>query len=64
MSDPKNPAQTLVKISVWDLETDEIIEMEIAQECIDAMDKATEEAEKLHEEALRKDGEAWQYVRD
>lgn len=54
----------IVKIPVWDLETDEIIEMEIDQEALDAMDKADREAEERLEEALKRDREAWRYVRD
>jgi hypothetical protein len=61
MSDPE---KKIVKIPVWDLETDEIVEMEIEQEALDAMDAATKEAEERHEEALRRDREAWRYVRD
>lgn len=60
MSDPKKT----VKIPVWDLETDEIIEMEIEQEALDAMDAADKEAEERYEEALKRDREAWRYVRD
>lgn len=54
----------IVKIPVWDLETDEIIEMEIDQEALDAMDKADKEAEERMNEALERDREAWRYVRD
>jgi len=54
----------IVKIPVWDLETDEIIEMEIEQEALDAMDAADKEAEERHEEALKRDREARRYVRD
>lgn len=53
-----------VKIPVWDLETDEIIEMEIDQEALDAMDAADKEVEERMEEALKRDREALQYVRD
>lgn len=53
-----------VKIPVWDLETDEIIEMEIDQEALDAMDEADREAEERLERALERDREAWRYVRD
>lgn len=61
MSDPE---KKIVKIPVWDLETDEIIEMEIEQEALDAMDAADKEAEERYEEALRRDREAWRYARD
>ena len=54
----------IVKIPVWDLETDEIIEMEIEQDALDAMDAADKEAEERMEEALKRDREAWRYVRD
>lgn len=54
----------IVKIPVWDLEADEIIEMEIDQEALDAMDAADKEAEERMEEALKRDREAWRYVRD
>lgn len=54
----------IVKIPVWDLETDEIIEMEIDQEALDAMDAASKEAEERMEEALKRDREAWRYIRD
>ncbi len=60
MNEPKKT----VKIPVWDLETDEIIEMEIEQEALDAMDAADKEAEERYEEALKRDREAWRYVRD
>jgi hypothetical protein len=53
-----------VLIPVWDLETDEIIEMEIDQEALDAMDAATEEIEKRREEARRREREELRYVRD
>lgn len=53
-----------VKIPVWDLETDEIIEMEIDQEALDAMDEADRKAEERLERALERDREAWRYVRD
>lgn len=53
-----------VKIPVWDLETDEIIELEIDQEALDAMDEADREAEERLERALERDREAWRYVRD
>lgn len=59
-----NPEKKVVKIPVWDLETDEIIEMEIEQEALDAMDAADKEAEERYEEALRRDREAWRYARD
>lgn len=58
-----NEKKTVI-IPVWDLETDEIIEMEIDQEALDAMDKASLEAEERMEEALRRDREAWRYARD
>lgn len=58
-----NEKKTVI-IPVWDLETDEIIEMEIDQEALDAMDKADKEAEERMEEALKRDREAWRYVRD
>lgn len=54
----------IVKIPVWDLETDEIIEMEIDQEALDAMDEATRKAEERMEEALKREREAWRYARD
>jgi len=53
-----------VKIPVWDLEVDEIIEMEIDQDALDAMDKADKEAEERYEEACRRDREELRYVRD
>lgn len=53
-----------VKIPVWDLETDEIIEIEIDQEALHAMDTADREAEARYEEAIRRDREALRYVRD
>jgi hypothetical protein len=53
-----------VKIPVWDLETDEIIEMEIDQEALDAMDAATEECERRREEARKRERELLRYVRD
>jgi hypothetical protein len=53
-----------VKIPVWDLETDEIIEMEIDQEALDAMDEATRKAEERREEARKREREDLRYVRD
>jgi hypothetical protein len=53
-----------VLIPVWDLETDEIIEMEIDQEALDAMDEATRKAEERREEARKRDREALRYDRD
>jgi hypothetical protein len=49
---------------VWDLETDEIIEMEIDQEALDAMDEATRKAEERREEARKREREDLRYVRD
>lgn len=54
----------IVKIPVWDLETDEIIEMEIEQDALDAMDAADKEVEERREEARKQDREAWRYARD
>lgn len=53
-----------VKIPVWDLETDEIIEMEIEQEALDAMDEAQREIEERREAARRREREELRYVRD
>lgn len=53
-----------VLIPVWDLETDEIIEMEIDQEALDAMDEATRKIEERREEARKREREALRYVRD
>ncbi len=53
-----------IKIPVWDLEADEIIEMEIDQEAIDAMDAAHKEAEERREEARIRERRALRYVRN
>lgn len=53
----------IVKIPVWDLEIDEIIEMEIDQEDLDAMDAADAEVDRKFEEALAKDREAMRFTR-
>lgn len=54
----------MVKISVWDTETDEIIEMEINQEDLDAMDAADLEQEKRMEKSLREEVEKFSYLKD
>lgn len=48
----------IVKIPVIDLETGELIEMEIEQDCLDAMDAADAEVEKKREEARKREAEA------
>lgn len=53
----------IVKIQVWDMETDQIIEMEIDQDDLDAMDAEEERIRKLQEEAYEEEREAWKYVR-
>ena len=45
----------IVKIPVWDMETDEIIEMEIDQKDLDAMDEADRKYQEGLEEAYKKD---------
>lgn len=59
-----NSQNKIVKIKVWDQETDEIIEMEIDQEALDAMDQADKEAEERHNRALEEERKLWRYVRD
>lgn len=54
----------IVKIPVWDLEVDEIIEMEVDQDFLDAMDAADAEIERKFEEAYQRDRAARLYVRD
>lgn len=54
----------IVKIPVWDIETDEIIEMEIDQEALDAMDAADREVQQRIEEDLKREMEKFQFVRD
>jgi len=53
---------------VWDLETDEIIEMEMDADDYEAMCKSEDEAEKKREEARQRDREeTWEslkYARD
>ena len=58
------PEKKIVKIPVWDLETGEIVEMEIDQEALDAMDEADREQEKRLQEALDEERDAWRYARD
>lgn len=53
-----------VKVPVLDLENDEVIEMEIDQECLDAMDAADEEIDRKREAARQRDRELDSYARD
>lgn len=53
-----------VKIPVWDLETDEIIEMEIEQEALDAMDEADRKVEERLEEAYKEERRKLDFIRD
>lgn len=54
----------IIKIPVWDLETDSLIELEIEQEALDAMDAADKEVELLRQRIDEEDRGAWLYVRD
>lgn len=54
----------IIKIPVIDLETGELIEMEIEQECLDAMDAADAEIEKKLNAALLRELEEIQFDRD
>ena len=63
-----DPEKKIVKFPVWDLETDEIIEMEMDADDYEAMCKSEDEAEKKREEARQRDREeTWEslkYARD
>lgn len=63
-----DPEKKIVKFPVWDLETDEIIEMEMDADDYEAMCKAEEEASKKQREALdriyEEDARAWEFSRD
>lgn len=48
----------IVKIPVIDLETGELIDMEIEQDCLDAMDAADAKADKNRQEARKREAEA------
>ena len=48
----------------WDLETNEIIEIEISKKALEAMDEAQREARARIEESIRQDKESLRYVRD
>lgn len=54
----------IVKIPVWDLETDTIIEVEIEQEALDAMDTADKEVELRRQIIDEKENDTWTYTRD
>jgi hypothetical protein len=56
--------QNIIKISVIDGETGELIEMEIDEECLKEMDRVHEEHEKRHIEAMRLERELERYDRD
>ena len=53
-----------VIIPVWDLETDELVDLEINQSDLDAMDDAQREVELRRKEAMEYDSQAWEYARD
>jgi len=55
---------TNVTVPVWDLDTGEVIEMEISQDFIDAMDAAHAEIAARREAARRRDQELMRYDRD
>lgn len=56
------PEKKIVKFPVWDMETDEIIEMEMNEEDYNDMIKAEEEQEKKSKKALESDDDAWRYA--
>lgn len=54
----------IIKIPVWDLETNTIIEMEIEQEALDIMDSSDKEAELRRQKIDEEDQNAWQFSKD
>jgi hypothetical protein len=58
------PDKKTVLIPVWDLCTDEIIEMEVDEECLLEMDRAAEEMRQRRERAWEEERDAWEYAHD
>ena len=62
-----NPEKKIVKFPVWDLEIDEIIEMEMDADDYEAMCKAEEEA-RIKQEEMRKhameEAQNWMYSQE
>jgi len=56
--------ENIVKISILDGETGEVVEMEIDEEALKEMDRRHEEFEKRHREAMRRERELERYDRD
>lgn len=54
----------VIKIPVWDLETNTLVEIEIEQDALDAMDAADKEVELQRQRIDEEDQNAWLYVRD
>lgn len=63
-----DPEKKIVTFPVWDLDTNEIIDMEMDADDYEAMCKAEEEASKRQREALdriyEEERDAWRYARD
>jgi hypothetical protein len=54
----------IAKISVWDSDTDEIIELEIDEECLKEMDRISDEYEVRRREAAKRERQLERYDRD
>lgn len=54
----------IVKISVWDSDTDEIIELEIDEECLKEMDRISDEYEVNRREIAKRERQLERYDRD
>ena len=54
----------IVKISVWDSDTDEIIELEIDEECLKEMDRVSDEHDARRRAAAKRERELERYDRD
>lgn len=57
-------APNIVKISVWDSDTDEIIELEIDEECLKEMDRIFDEYEVNRREITKRERQLERYDRD
>ena len=54
----------LVKIPVWDCETDEFLEMEISQDDLDAMDEEDRKVKEKIEQSLAEERSLWDFLPD
>jgi hypothetical protein len=54
----------IIKIPVWDSDTDEIIELEIDEGCLKEMDRISDEYEVRRREAAKRERQLERYDRD